>query len=156
MSNLKQVRPEDFDVELLKAAAREGRLYVDEEKREVSKEEVIKEVRAYVQRINVFVTKTFCSQIDDLWKRILGNDVFVTFLTPGRKVRKYRVFNKYNLMRIIGVLREKGVYERYSDRKYIFLLERTDKDSSYRSYLGAGLELTLLKELRQILTHYKV
>ena len=157
MSKLKQVPPEDFDVELLKAASREGRLYVDEVKREVSKEEVIKEVRAYVQRIKVFVTKAYSSKIDDLWEQILASDDFVSFLSPGYKARKCQVFNKYNVMRIIGVLREKDVYERYSDRKYIALLEQTDKDSSYRSYLGAGIDQRhLLLELRQIVAHRKV
>ena len=37
----KQVHPEDFDVEALMAAAREGRLYIDESKNEVNKEQVI-------------------------------------------------------------------------------------------------------------------
>ena len=139
------------------AAAQKGRLYIDESKKEVSKEEIIKEVRAYVQRIKVFVTKAYSSKIDDLWENILANDDFVSFLSPGHKARKCQVFNKYNLMRIIGVLREKDVYERYSDRQYIALLEQTDKDSSYRCYLGAGInQRHLLLELRQIVAHRKV
>jgi hypothetical protein len=36
MKQFRQVRPEDFDVELLMAAAREGRLYVEEKKREAA------------------------------------------------------------------------------------------------------------------------
>ena len=155
MKKFKQVRPEDFDVERLMAAAREGRLYVDETRKEVSKSEVIIEVRAYVQRIKVFVTKGFSQSIDDLWEQILANDEFVAFLTPGCKAKKCRMFDKYNVMRIIGVLREKDVYERYSDRKYIALLEETNKDCSYRSYLGMGLEQRdLLVKLRQIVAKY--
>ena len=49
--NLKQVRPEDFDVEALMAAAREGRLYIDEGNNQVSREQVIEDVRANVARI---------------------------------------------------------------------------------------------------------
>lgn len=139
------------------AAAREGRLYVDETRTEVSKEEVIIEVRAYVKRIKVFVTKAFSQSIDDLWEQILANDEFVAFLTPGSKAKKCRVFDKYSVMRIIGVLREKDVYERYSDRKYIALLEETNKDCSYRSYLGMGLEQRdLLVKLRQIVANYSL
>lgn len=157
MKKYKRVRPEDFDAELLLAAAREGRLYVDETRNEVSKEEVIIEVRAYVQRIKVFVTKAFSSSIDDLWEQILSNDDFVTFLTPGCKAKKCRVFDKYNVMRIIGVLREKDVYERYSDLKYNALLEQTDKDSPYRKYLGMGLEERhLLVKLRQIVMQFQL
>ena len=36
--------------------------------------------------------------------------------------------DKYNVMRIIGVLREKGVYEDFNDTKYNNILEQTDKD----------------------------
>ena len=43
-------------------------------------------------------------------------------------------------MRIIGVLREKGVYEQYSDRDFDSLLEPDEKDSPYRRYLGMGIE----------------
>ena len=52
-NHFKRVRPEDFDVELLMAAAREGRLFIEVKKNDVSKEHIIKEVRAYVQRIRV-------------------------------------------------------------------------------------------------------
>lgn len=107
--NLKRVRPEDFDVETLMAAARDGRLYVDEGKKRANKEQVVKDVRAYVRRISVYVTPKFRSSVDKLWEHILSNDEFVNFLTPGTKARKCRDFDKYNLMRIIGVLREKGV-----------------------------------------------
>ena len=155
--HFKQVRPEDFDVELLLAAAREGRLYVDEARKEVSRETIIIEVRAYVQRIKVFVTKQYRSSIDDLWEQILASDDFVTFLTPSCKAKKCKVFDKYNVMRIIGVLREKDVYEHYSDLKYNALLEQTDKDSPYRKYLGMGLEQRhLLVKLRQIVAQFQV
>lgn len=149
----KRVHPEDFDVEVLMAAAREGRLYVDEKKKSVSKEDVKQKVRAYVARILVFVTPKFRSSIDELWEQILACDDFMDFLTPSCKSRKCREFNKYNVMRIIGILREKGVYEHYSDRKYTALLEQTNKDCSYRSYLGMGIEQRSLRiKIRQIVT----
>ena len=151
MKKFKQVRPEDFDVERLMAAAREGRLYIDETRKEVSKSEVIIEVRAYVQRIKVFVTKGFSQSIDDLWEQILANDDFVAFLTPGSKAKKCRMFDKYNVMRIIGVLREHGVYELYSDRKFDAVLEPEEKESPYRRFLGMGLEQrVLLARIRKI------
>jgi len=59
-------------------------------------------------------------------------------------------------MRIIGVLREKGVYKPYSDRKYDALLEPDSKDSPYRKYLGMGLEQrSLLKTIREIVENNK-
>ena len=139
------------------AAAREGKLYVDETREEVSREEITVEVRAYVRRIKMFVTKPYISKVDDLWEQILTSDDFVTFLTPGSKAKKCKVFDKYSVMRIIGVLREKDVYERYSDRKFDALLEPEMKDSPYRKYLGMGLEQrALLIKLRQIVAKFQL
>ena len=159
MKKLKRVHPEDLDVEVLLAAAREGRLYIDECKNEVSKEQVIVKVRAYVQRIKVFATPKCCSFVDELWEQILANDEFVMFLTPGSKARVCRDIDKYNVMRIIGVLREKGVYQQYSDYKFHALLEQTDKDSSFRKYLSKGIEnrhRALLEKIRKIVEHYEL
>ena len=154
--SMKQVRPEDFDVKALLVAAREGRLYVDESKKEVSREIIIKEVRAYVGRIKVLVTKEFSSSIDELWDQILSKEEFVVLLTPTCKAKKCRKFNKYSVMRIIGVLREKGVYEYYNDSKYNALLEQTDKDTPYRKYLGMGFEQRhLIMKIREIVTQYQ-
>ena len=155
--SLKRVRPEDFDVKVLLAAAREGRLYVDEIKKEVSRDIVIKEVRAYIGRIKVLVTKEFRLSIDDLWEQILSTEEFVVLLTPSSKAKKCRNFNKYGVMRIIGILREKGVYEYYNDSKYNAVLEQTDKDTPYRKYLGMGLEQRhLMVKLRQIVAQYQL
>lgn len=155
MKKLKQVCPEDFDAQLLLVAAREGRLYVDEKKEEVNKDSIIKEVRNYVERIKILVTKDFSSKIDDLWEQILSTKEFVVFLKPSSKAKKCREFNKYNVMRIICVLREKGVYMDYNDSKYNALLEQTDKDTPYRKYLSKGLEqYQLLVILRKIVAQY--
>ena len=124
MSKLKQVRPEDFDVEALIAVAREGRLYVDEKKKTVNKEQVKRDVRAYVARISPLVTRRYSSLIDELWDEIFSNDVLMDMIMPKPKARKCRKFDKYGVMRIIGVLREKGVYEYYNDSKYNALLEQ--------------------------------
>jgi hypothetical protein len=157
LKKLKQVRPEDFDVEALLAAAREGRLYVDENKKEISWDVIIKEVRTYVGRIETLVTKEFSSSIDDLWEQILTTEDFQVLLTPSCKARKCKEFNKYGVMRIIGVLREKGVYGYYNDSKYNALLEQTDKDTPYRKYLGMGFEQRhLLLEIRKIVAQYQL
>ena len=157
--NMKQVHPEDFDVERLLAAAREGRLYVDENRTAVSREQVIKEVRAYVARIKVMATKRFSSSVDELWDEILADEGLVDFLMPGTKARKCTMFDKYNVMRIIGVLREKGVYESLNDSEYNCLLEQTRKDTSYRKYLGMGIENRqqhLLKTIRRIVADFEI
>ena len=134
------------------AAAREGRLYVDERKQKVSEEQVITEVRAYVGRIKVFVTNAYGSSIDELWEDIFRCDELMDLLMPKTKARKCKVFDKYGVMRIVGVLREKGVYERRSDPQFDALFEEKGKDSPYRRYLGQGLEQhSQIVALRRIL-----
>ena len=152
---LKQVRPEDFDVEALMAAAREGRLYIDESKKEVNKELVIIEVRAYVARIKVFVTPKFCPLVDGLWEEIFRCDILMEILIPKPRARKFKDFDKYGVMRIVGVLREKGIYEQRSDPQYDALLEEQGKDSPYRRYLSQGLEKhRQLEALRRIVEQF--
>ena len=141
MSKLRQVRPEDYTEEQILQLFREGKLYVDEPKSTVSKEEVKREVRAYVARIRVFVTPKFRSSIDELWENIFQCDILVELLMPKPKARKCKTFDKYSVMRIICVLREKGVYEQRSDPQFDALLEGQGNDSPYRRYLGQGLEI---------------
>jgi len=135
-----QVSPDDFDVQQLLLAAREGRLYVEEKPQTVSRETVMDNVRVYVRRISSLVTCRYRGQIDALWEDIFHCDLLMDLLMPKPKARKCRDFDKYGVMRIIGVLRVKGVYEQRSDPQFDALLEEQGKDSPYRRYLGQGLE----------------
>ena len=153
MNNLERVRPEDFDVAELLQAAREGNLFIVKTVKPADCESVKKNVRAYVQRIDSFVTCPFRASIDALWEDVFSCDELMALLMHKPRAKKCRDFDKYSVMRIIGVLREHGVYEQYSDRKYMALLELTGEDCSYRSYLGAGIEQrALIVKLRQIVT----
>ena len=87
LKKLKQVRPEDFDVEALMAAAREGRLYVDEKKKTVNKEQLKRDVRAYVARISPLVTRRYRSTIDELWEEIFDSDVLMDLMMPKPRAR---------------------------------------------------------------------
>ena len=157
MKTLKKVRPEDFDVEALLVAAREGRLYVDGNLKTVSKEQLVNNVRAYVRRIKVFATPEYCSKVDEIWEQILSTAEFADYLKPKTKARLCREFDKYNVMRIICVLREKGVYQPYSDRKFDAMLEPGGRDSPYRRYLGMGIDdRSLVVKIRKIVEQYKL
>lgn len=152
---LKQVRPDGFDVDALMAAAREGRLYVDESAKEVNKEQVIIKVRAYVARIKVFVSPKFSPLINELWQEIFRCEVLMELLIPKPRARKCKDFDKYGVMRVVGVLREKGVYEQRSDPQYDALFEEEGKDSPYRRYLSQGLEKhSQLVALRRIVEQF--
>jgi len=155
--HFREVRPEDFDVEALYAASREGRLFLFEKNDSEDRDGVRGEVRVYIERIRVYVTKEYQATIDALWKAILDSDDFISILLPNRRARICKTFNKYSVMRIIGVLRELGVYKQYSDRKFDALLEPKVQDSPYRRYLSVGLEeVALLKKARELVAKYKL
>lgn len=148
--------PDEFDASLLKELTEEGRVYIDE-RVDVNKEAVKDDVRAYVARIRVFATQEFSSSVDKLWEQILCDEDFIGYLLPSSKATLCCNFNKYSVMRIVCVLREHGVYEQYSDRKYDALFEPEVKDSPYRKYLGKGInEHYLLIKIRKFLCKIKI
>lgn len=157
MNNLKPLRPEELEMEMLLRVSIEGRLFIVEKKEPTDRETVKRQISAYVQRIDSLATVRFRASVDALWDDIFRSDGLMALMMPKRKARKCRDFDKYGVMRIIGVLREHGVYEQYSDRKYIALLEQTAEDCSYRSYLSAGIEQrALLLEIRQIVAELDI
>jgi hypothetical protein len=149
--DFRQVHPEDFDKETLWAAVQEGRVYIEDRSEHVSKESIKKKVLAYVKQLQPFVTDNFRTCVDDVWEQIFACDELAELLKPTPKARKFRDFNKYNVMRIIGVLRDAGVYQQCNDSKIDAVLEHAGEDSRYRKYLGMGIEqrplLKLLKEI---------
>lgn len=152
---LKKVRPEDYDKETLWAAAQEGRLYI-EEPENTCKESVIHEVRQYVKQLHPFVNSRFRDHVDDIWEQIFACDELTELLTPNPKLRKFKAFNKYNVIRIIGVLREMGAYQPYKHQTFITQLEHSESDNSYRSFMGRGIEQQhLLKKLQEIVGRYE-
>ena len=77
-------------------------------------------------------------------------------LIPKSKARKCKDFDKYSVVRIIGVLRELGVYEQRSDPKFDALLEPDTHDSPYRRYLGQGFEKrSQMQALKEIIEHIR-
>ena len=133
------------------AAAREGRLMMKPKERPVpGRAEVVERVRAYVKQIDSLAQRRWAGRVGMVWEAILEEKDFVDLLMPGPKTRKCREFNKYSVMRLVGVLRSHGVYDDcVNDSQLCAALEHTAKDTAYRSYIGAGLET---RELRQLMT----
>lgn len=151
--NVKSVRvSEDFlreNFSEVLAAAREGRLVIKPKERKAPRrEEVIESVRAYVSQIDGLAQPNWAGKVSMVWEAIFDEGEFVDLLMPGPKMRKFRDFNKYSVMRIVGVLRSHGVYDEcVNDSQLCAALEHTAKDSSYRSYIGLGLESRELRRL---------
>ena len=131
------------------AAAREGRLLIKPRERKTPRrEEVIESVRAYVSQIDGLAQPNWAGRVSMVWEAIFDENDFVDLLMPGPKMRKFRDFNKYSVMRLVGMLRSHGVYDEcVNDSQLCAALEHTAKDSSYRSYIGLGLESRELRRL---------
>lgn len=148
----RQVTPEEFKTQLdsLMEAAAQGKLYVDVSVNECSTADVMPKVGQYVAQVDEQATPKWCSKISALWTLILSDPIFQQMLMPKPKARKFRDFDKYSVMRIMGILIAHNVYPEES-RQVAFCraLEHFDKrDCCYRSYLGRGFEdRKLLKRL---------
>ena len=142
------------NIQLLLAAASEGRLFIASKPTAATRQEVVENVRRYVSQLDDCATTTYRGKMGMLWEGILGKDEFVDMLMPGNKLRKFRDFNKYGVMRIVGVLHAKGVYDEiFTDSVLCEKLEHTNGDNSYRSFLGRGLESRiLLASLRDVIS----
>lgn len=151
----KQVHPEDFDAQDLMALAREGKLYVKQNVVEMSVEDIKNNVRAYVSSIHPLATAAFRKNIEALWDDILDDDFYDSFFIPDARVRKCREMNKYGVMRIVGVLRSLKVYDNVNDSRLCAMLEHQEGDSSYRAYLGKGVDDDVRKELKKLTGIFK-
>ena len=70
------------------------------------------------------------------------------------RVKAY--IDKYNVIRLIGVLMEHGFYDYCKQQDVMEMLEG-DRENSYRCYLGKGIDdADLGREIRDILKGYKI
>ena len=124
------------------AAAREGGLLLmPKEHRRPRREEVLNSGGVDGGESECFGRRGWEGRVKDVWETIFKEEVFYNMLLPGSKTRKFREFNKYGVMRIVGMLRSFGVYDEcINDSQLCKALERTSKDSSYRSYIGLGFD----------------
>lgn len=140
------------NIDELRQAAREGRLYLVPKSEEVSRKAVVNNVRTYVKGIETFASKPFKDKVGLVWEEVFKQEVFVDMLMPNPKQKKCRLFNKYTVMRIVGIMREHGVYdERYTARKISAALEGVSHEESYHSFLSRGFkhkkDLSLLLQI---------
>lgn len=136
-------------------AAQEGRLYVAMSPN-ASEDEVKNQVRSYVSRIREMATQAWLTRVDNLWERVFGHPELMAMLMPKRRARKCREFDKYGVMRLVGVMRSYGVYDdKLNDLHLCEALEGKKGDCCYRSYIGMGIESrTLRRELKSMIEEF--
>ncbi len=114
MKQLRKVRPEDFDAEMLMAAAREGRLYLDMTHDEATLEQLLarcqREALDYVSAIEDYVAPDWQPNIKELWTALLRDAFFAPQLVL-QKGRSQGQLNKYLVTNIVDCMRGIKVYQ---------------------------------------------
>ena len=152
----KVVREDLKHMDWFLTAIDEGRVRIEITDDSVSRHAVINNVRAYVARIEGIVAKKYRDSIKCLWDRLLETDKVADMMMPSVRARKCREFDKYNVVRVIGVLMEHGFYDYHEQQDIMEMLEG-ERENSYRSYLGKGIEdAGLRRDIRAILEEFEI
>ena len=146
---------EDTKIEDILQAWHEGRLIIVP--RRCDNNKVANHIIEYVKRIDSLVTPSYRASIDALWHDILNCKELSSLLMPtGRS--GYDKFNKYGVLRIIGILINNKVYDNRNAMDYFFLLENSkDKNNKFRPFLGRGIDdRSMLLKLKAIIRNHQV
>ncbi len=111
--NLSQVRIEDFDIRLLRQAAREGRLYLKpSETTETQKQQqAIAAILQYVSSIEDCASTSYRTHVRTIWNCIVNNPTIQPSLIM-RQGRHCGEPNKYRITAIATILLNRGVYRK--------------------------------------------
>ena len=157
MGKIRKVVREDLKhMDWFLTAIDEGRVRIEIPEDSVSRHAVINNVRAYVARIEGIAAKKYRDSIKCLWDRLLETDNVADMMMPSARARKCREFDKYNVVRVIGVLMEHGFYDYHEQQDIMEMLEG-ERENSYRSYLGKGIDDAVIRrEIRAILEEFEI
>lgn len=146
-----------FDIDALKEAFLEGRLYIQqttEEKSETSiREEGIHAILQYVSHIDGCASEKYLSNIRRLWEQILRSPELEDLFFLNRYKSNRGLPNWYRVNVVMVFLWEQNVYRNdiYTAVQLHMMMEQTDKRT--KSYTGMGRyqldrkELSILKKM---------
>ena len=157
MGKIRKVVREDLKhMDWFLTAIDEGRVRIEITDDSVSRHAVINNVRAYVARIEGIAAKKYRDSIKCIWDKLLETDNVADMMMPSARARKCREFDKYNVVRVIGVLMEHGFYD-YRNQQDIMELLEGNRENSYRSYLGKGIDdAKIRRDIRAILEEFEI
>lgn len=139
---LKQVRPEDFDVQMLWLLVCDGRLYIkqttEQKSEQTTREEGIHAILQYVSHIDECVSEKYLSNIRLLWERILNSPELKDLFFLNRYNNTRGQPNWYRVNVVMVFLLEQNVYRNdiYTAVQLHMMMEQTDKRT--KSYTGMG------------------
>lgn len=156
MTGYCKVHPEDYDVEQLLAAAREGRLYIKinetdiEAARRRQLEHCQSEALNYVKAIDEYVAPEWQPYIKALWTTLLDDPLFTPQLVL-QKGKQQGLLNRYLVTNIVFHLQVLSVYQCNSLIELHKKLEGVnEKNSIYKNARTYSLSPTQRQRLREL------
>ena len=154
-SNLKQVTPDDFDINILRQAALEGRLFIsqatDSQTIQSQRNEGINQILTYVSRIDTCVSPQYVSVITQLWNHILYSEELGGLFFFQRYASSRGKVNWFRVNAVVTTMLEMGVYRKqdFTAVQLHLLMEQTTRRTNHYTgmsrYLLARNEIMTLK-----------
>lgn len=130
--NLQPVPYEDFDLEALRLACKEGRLFMQPKKESIEKvwKDNAKQVLTYIHPLHPYASECFRPYLQQLWKEIVYHPQLIQHFTIRQGKNEGKI-NKYFITYLVEFLRNWHVYDcRYSVQLHL-VLENTQKRNKY-------------------------
>ena len=147
----KMVRVEDFNIDKLRDAFVEGRLYIQSTTAEKSREAGIQAMLRYVSRIDACASEAYQSTIHTLWEKILRSPELGNLFFLERYKNSRGQPNWYRVNATVMALLEHNVYRQdtYTAIQLHLKMEQSTKLTNH--YSGMGRYLLNRKELAILL-----
>ena len=152
---LLEVRIEDFDITILRRAAREGKLFIAsdasalQEQTTFNRQQLVVSILTYVQPIDVYSS---CPRVGDIWRAVLQDPRLAPLFFFSRYIRSRGKVNWYRVTALVCLLREMGVYNKdIPAQKLHCILEgtqyRTNRYTGMNRYLFEHAHIRALSEI---------
>ncbi|MBQ8225582.1 MAG: hypothetical protein IJZ86_09590 [Bacteroides sp.] len=151
--NITLVPVEDFNIDTLREAFLQGRLYIRRPEAAQTREESIRSILRYVSRIDACASCKYLTTIGQLWERLLRSPELGDLFFLNRYSNTRGLPNWYRVNAVVLTLLEHGVYdnERYTSLQLHLLMEQTTKRTNHYSgmnrYLPGRKEVSILLQL---------
>ena len=157
---LREVSIEDFDIALLRRAAREGRLFIAPEGTAPGEPtsdnglQPVADILAYVQPIAEYSS---CPRVGDIWESVLHDDRLAPLFFFSRYSSSRGMVNWYRVTVLVCLLREYGIYDKGIPAQRLHCIlegtqHRTNRYTGMSRYL---FERAQLRALREILDKFR-
>lgn len=149
----KMVQVEDFNIDNLKKAFLEGRLYIQSSTPKKSREAGIQAILRYVSRIDACASDAYRSSIHTLWEQILCSPELGDLFFLNRYSNSRGEPNWYRVNVVMAVLLENNIYKRdaYTAVQLHLMMEQSEKRNSH--YTGMNRYLLERDQIKLLLQY---